>query len=131
INIRVGTLGNSTLTVTGVNGFAGTVHLTVPTSPATGLSCPLSTINIAGSGTSAMSCASSASRTLTVTVTGTRGSLSHSTTISISVIKAQPSITTSLSASSILTVGSVYDSAVLSNAFEAWGTFTYKYYPGS
>jgi hypothetical protein len=57
--------------------------------------------------------------------------LSHSIAVSISVGKASAAITTSLSASTITVGGSVSDSAVLTNAFEAGGTVTYEYFSGS
>jgi len=115
----------------GVNGFVGVVSLTATASPSTGLSCTLSPISVVGSGNSALSCPSSASGTFTVTIIGTSGSLSHSVTITISVDKATPSLTTTLSVSTILVGGSASDSAVLTNGFEAGGTVTYEYFTGS
>ena len=49
----------------------------------------------------------------------------------LTVNKASPTITTSLSASSINAGGSVHDSATMSSFYQAGGTATYSYYSGS
>src|SRR3989454_1891469 len=74
--------GTSSIIVTAVNGFAGTVSLTDTVSA--GLTCSMSpsavTLN-GGTATATIFCSSSVCATYTVTITGTSGSLSHSTTV--------------------------------------------------
>jgi len=76
-----------TTTVTALNGFAGTVSLSVSGLPggATGSFSPAS---VAGSGTSTFSVSTSSTTsagTYTLTITGTSGSLTHSTTVTLVV----------------------------------------------
>ncbi len=74
----------SLITVTPLNGFAGTVSLSEVTSP-TGLSCTLSSSSIiGGSGSSTLSCSGPAG-SYTSTVTGNSGSLSHSVLIPVTL----------------------------------------------
>src|SRR3989454_2643404 len=71
--------GAFTVIVTGKNGFTGIVSLT-DTIP-TGLSCnTISPNTITSSGTATVSCTATVAGNYTLTVTGTSGSLSHSTT---------------------------------------------------
>src|SRR5207249_11682974 len=59
--VSSGSTGPSTISVSGFNGFTGTVSLTTTVSPSTGLTCTLSPTSIAlgsiTSGTSTLSCA--------------------------------------------------------------------------
>jgi len=81
-----GNTGSFTTTVTGKNGFTSTVNLTTSISSATGLSVSCSpTSIIGGSGSSTCNLVSSARGNYTVTLTGTSGSLSHFTTVTVSV----------------------------------------------
>jgi hypothetical protein len=74
-------IGNSTITVAPQSGFTGTVSLAVTTN-STNLSCALSPTTISGgSGSSLLSCASNFPAKYLATVTGTSGSLSHSTDV--------------------------------------------------
>ena len=85
MTVSAGATGTSTVTVSGVNGFTGTVALAATVSPATGLTCSLSPSSVTGSGTSTLSCTGSTAGAYTVTVTGTSGSLSRSTTVTYNV----------------------------------------------
>lgn len=79
--IQNGANFNSQIQVGSLNGFTGNVDLTVLTN-STSFSCSLSPKTIAGgSGYSYLSCNSSSSGTYLATVTGTSGTLSHSTTV--------------------------------------------------
>ena len=72
---------NSQIKISSLNGFIGTVDLSSTTN-STNFSCTLSPKSISGgSGNSYLSCNSSASGTYLATVTGTSGTLSHSTTV--------------------------------------------------
>src|SRR5881409_2652707 len=81
--LNTGITGTSTITITGLNGFIGTVTLT--TAPSTGLSVALSTGTIQGSGTSILTVSSRAAGSYTVLVKGTSGSLTKTTTVTVSV----------------------------------------------
>ena len=80
-----GVAGVSIITVSSLNGFAGTVTLAVVTN-STSLSCGLSLASISGVlGTSNLSCTSSMAGNYLATVTGTRGILSLSATVAYHV----------------------------------------------
>ena len=86
VTVFAGQAGNSTITISRINGFTGTITLTDSVSPATGLTCTLTPAAItAGSGTSKLSC-SGTTNSYVVTVTGTSGSTGpHSTTVRYTV----------------------------------------------
>ena len=88
---RLGSV-STTITVTSLNGFSGTVTLSA--NPPTGVSASFSPTSITlspnGSGTSTLTFTGSSgdSRgTFTVTVTGTSGSITHTTTITLTITK--------------------------------------------
>jgi hypothetical protein len=83
ITIPLNTPGTSTITVTALNGFTGTVFLTTSSTP--GLGANVNPHNVTGSGTSTLTVSSANSGNYNATVTGTSGSLSHSTIVSVSV----------------------------------------------
>src|SRR5467141_3073944 len=91
LSTNSGSTATSTITLTSLNSFAGTVALSSTSSPA-GPSMSLSpasvTLSSGGTGSSTLSVSSSNPGTYTVTVTGTSGSLSHSTTVTVSVSSA-------------------------------------------
>src|SRR5438132_3045957 len=82
--VNAGTSATSTITVTAINGFTGTVSLTdtIPTNLTCGAISPASITN---SGTATVSCSSTVAATYTLTITGTSGTLSHSTTATFTV----------------------------------------------
>jgi len=82
--VEIGNSGTSTVTLTSVNGFAGVVHLASSVSPA-GLTCILSPTSVTGSGASTLRCTSATPGIFAVNVTGTSGTLSHSTTVTVIV----------------------------------------------
>jgi hypothetical protein len=85
LNVTRGNTGRYTVTIGAVNGFTGTVSLSVAGLPSR-VTASFSPTSIAGSGTSTLSVQVSrnASRgTRSLTITGTSGSLSHSTTANL------------------------------------------------
>src|SRR2546427_10737642 len=86
VTVLAGAVGSSTINVTSVNGFTGTVALTNSTSPSSGLSCSFSatSISLGTSGTTTLSCRGIA-RTFTITVTGISDSLSRVATVTFTV----------------------------------------------
>lgn len=88
VSVTTGAPGTSTITVSPLNGFTGTVTLAV-TANSTNLSCTLSSASISGaSGTSTLSCSSNVPGNYLATVTGTSGALSHSATVNYRVTSA-------------------------------------------
>jgi hypothetical protein len=83
IPVLIGTAASSTVTVSSVNGFSGTVGLTISTGSG---QCGLSPTSIAVtvSGTSTLSCLFSSIGNYTVTLTGTNGPASHTILLSFS-----------------------------------------------
>src|SRR2546430_835556 len=108
--VRIGQTTNSTITVTSVNGFTGIVSLT-ETAPA-GLTCgAISPSNITGSGIATVSCNASIAANYTLALTGTSGSLTHSTTamfrfndFSVAALPTSITVNVGTSASSTLSV---------------------------
>lgn len=87
--VKPGQSTTYTATVTAINGFSGTVGLTVSGCPAN-TTCTLNptSLNVPPAGNStltAQTTASTAPGTYTLTVTGTSGSLTHSTTVTLVV----------------------------------------------
>ena len=89
LTIPAGTSAGSTITVSSLNGFSGTVSLATftsdPSVTAT-LSLPSVVLTSGGSSSSALSISATTGGTYTATVTGTSGSLTHSTTLTVTVI---------------------------------------------
>jgi len=78
VTIHAGTQITSMVNVTALNGFGGTVSLSV--TPSSGLIARISPTNITGSGTATVTMSAATNGTYTVTVTGTSGTLKHSVT---------------------------------------------------
>lgn len=77
--------GSTTITITGVNSFNGTVSLSVSGLPR-GVSASFSPSSVTGSGSSKLTITSSKKPqigTFTLTIKGTSGSLNHSTTVQL------------------------------------------------
>src|SRR5207253_945164 len=85
VAVNASVSGTSSVTVAPLNGFTGTVTLAVTTN-STSLSCALSSSTItSGSGSATLSCTDSTAANYLATVTGTSGSLSHSTSVTYHV----------------------------------------------
>src|SRR5207253_1152140 len=79
VTVNAGTSGTSTVTVTALNKFSGTVTFTytIPSGLVCGSITPGSVI---GSGTATVSCSAAVAANYTLTITGTDGSLVHTAT---------------------------------------------------
>ncbi|HEV2989637.1 MAG TPA: glycoside hydrolase family 6 protein [Candidatus Angelobacter sp.] len=90
-----GAAASSTITVTPLSGFTGSVTLSVGATPS-GVTASLSgnTVTFSASSTAVAG-------TSTVTITGTSGSLTHTTTISVTVVRNTPDFSLSGSAVSV------------------------------
>jgi len=87
ITVTRGTTGHSTVTIGAVNGFTGTVSLSV-SGQGSRVTATFNPSSVTGSGTSTLSVhvSSRATRgTRTLTITGTSGSLRHSATLILSI----------------------------------------------
>jgi len=74
-----------TITITGFNGFSGTVTLT--DNPPAGLACgSITPGSVTGSGTATLSCSASTSGNYTLTVAGSTGTLTHATVVTVQVV---------------------------------------------
>lgn len=116
VNTTPGIAGNSTITATPINGFNGAIiALGITVSPSSGLSCSTIPATITGgSGTSTLSC-TGVGGSYAVTITGTSGSVTESTTLAVNVadftLAASPSSLTLQvgppAGTSMITVGSL------------------------
>ncbi|HVH16111.1 MAG TPA: hypothetical protein VNA15_10400 [Candidatus Angelobacter sp.] len=138
ITVVANSIANDNLRVAALNGFTGTVSFIRVASPFGGVSyycSPVSLDSTTTSATSTCTFSSSTPGTYTAVVNGTGGSpaVSHKVTYTVTVIKASPTISTTLSATTITAGGSVTDSATLTSTdpFTAGGTVTYQYFTGS
>ena len=84
VSFAPGLSATSTISLQATGGFSGTVTLTAASAPA-GVTPSCAPSNISGSQTSTCTFASSTPGSYTVTVTGTNGSLVHTTSISVTV----------------------------------------------
>ncbi len=88
LSFQAGSSSTSTITLTSLNNFIGTVNLTAsvsPSGPSASLNPTSVTLSTGGSASSLLTVSSSTAGSYTVAVTGTSGSLSHSTAILVSV----------------------------------------------
>src|SRR5207244_666938 len=115
VKLLPGAAATSTITLAGIQQYAGTVSLSVASSPSTGLTCTLSPTTVtlsasSASGQSTLSCSGSTGF-YSVTVTGTSSGLTHTTSLTFSIqdyaIAANPTTMTAItgtSGSSTITV---------------------------
>jgi len=138
ISVTANSLGSDKLRVDAIYGFTGTVSFLRVGSPFGGVSYDCSSVTLSSTTTSANSTCTFSSNTpgtYTAVVNGTGGtpSVSHQVTYTVIVVKNNPSIHTTLSASTITVGGSVTDSATLTgtDTLTASGTVTYEFFTGS
>lgn len=87
LTVRRGTSGNYTVTITAVNGFTGTVSLSV-SGQGSRVTPTFNPTSVTGSGTSTLTVRVSSRATTgnrTLTITGTSGSLTHSTNVTLTI----------------------------------------------
>jgi cellulose 1,4-beta-cellobiosidase len=99
-----GTAASSTITVTPLSGFTGSVALAASGLP-TGVTASFSPTSTTGTSTVSFTASGTATvGTATVTITGTSSSLAHTTTIALKVISNQPSFTLAASPATLSVV---------------------------
>ena len=130
LSIPAGSTSTSTITLTSLNNFQGTITLSATGSPA-GLNLTLNPSTVSpsyrGTGTSTLSVGSSNPGNYTVTITGTSGSLSHQTTVTVSIGTAKTgdfSITASPSSMTLSTDSSARSTISLQSLNGFTGTIT-------
>jgi hypothetical protein len=137
ITVVANSIASDNLRVDALNGFTGTVSfIRVAFFGGVSYDCtPVTLTSTATSGTSICNFSSSTPGTYSAIVNGTGGSpaVSHKITYTVTVIKASPTISTTLSASTITAGDSVTDSATLTGTdlLTASGTVTYQFFTGS
>ena len=128
-SISVGTSGSSTITVTSINGFAGTVSLSASVSPTTGLSISLAptSVVLGTSGTSTLSFTALSPGSYSVTVSGSSNGVTHSVIVTVNVGKAPTSTSVSCVPSSIEVGGATTSTctATVSGGYSPTGTVSF------
>src|SRR2546426_4254958 len=128
------------ITLIGSGRYSGTVNLATAVTPSGPTASPGSpslklkaTTTSDGTNSTILTVnAGMVSGTYTINITATSGLLSHSTIVTLTVTKANPTITTALSSSTVSAGGSVGDSALLAGATStAGGTVTYRIFSGT
>ncbi|MBU6409051.1 MAG: heparin lyase I family protein, partial [Verrucomicrobia bacterium] len=136
LTITQGNNGTSTITVNPINGYSGTVSLSVSGLPS-GVTASFNPASTTSSSTLTLTASSTATTgTATVTITGTDGTLTHTTTISLTVNPASglPAGWTDADIGSVGLAGSASYSGgtftVSGSGSDIWGTvdaFNYAY----
>jgi hypothetical protein len=116
VSVAVSTNGMSTINLSSLVSFAGTVTLTLqlPTSVTGSLSSSTVTLVKGGTGSSVLTVNAAVAGSFLVNVTGASGSLSH--TIIITVVAAVPNFTLQSSSTSVSVVAGVQGTALLTLA---------------
>ncbi len=115
LTVFKGSPQTSTITLSSLNGFAGTVSLTTSASPS-GITASVNptsvTLSPGGTGTSSLTLSSTTIGTYTITITGTTASLSHAAIINVQVVSSPDFSVTASPATVTFPVGSTGSSTV-------------------
>src|SRR5437773_554083 len=84
LTINSGSSGSSTITITSVNGFSGTISLA--SSPSSSSTLSSSAVNVPAGGKGSVMLTVTPAGSTTYTITGTAGSISHSVNVAVTVI---------------------------------------------
>src|SRR5436309_3315188 len=129
VDVNVNSAGTSLISISPLNGFTGAVAVTSGNA-----ACSFTPASVSGgSGTSTLSCTFSSTGSVTVTITGTSGSLPHATTVAFTVqdftISANPtsvSVNVNQAGASTITIAAVsgFSSPVTLSSDNAVSTLT-------
>ncbi len=119
MGLNIGAAASSTISVASVNGFAGTVNLATIVSPSS-VTCSLTptSVDLANSASSTLTCSGSNAGTYTVTVMGTSGSLTETTSVTIVAVSSpQQAVNLAYFAVAIFAAGSGLATAMVLKRF--------------
>src|SRR5436309_2318590 len=105
ISLNINDTGVSTITVEALNGFGGNV--TIDSNSSSGLLTTLSSNSVIGPGNFSLGVSSEAAGTYTVVITGTSGSLTRTSTVTVQVEKHVPPDLAAPSAETVSQLGTI------------------------
>ena len=105
ISLNINDTGVSTITVEALNGFGGNV--TIDSNSSSGLLTTLSSNSVIGPGNFSLGVSSGAVGTYTVVITGTSGSLTRTSTVTVQVGKHVPPVLAAPSAETVSQLGTI------------------------
>src|SRR5438094_2618524 len=105
ISLNINDTGVSTITVEALNGFGGNV--TIDSNSSSGLLTTLSSNSVIGPGNFSLGVSSEAAGTYTVVITGTSGSLTRTSTVTVQVGKHVPPVLAAPSAETVSQLGTI------------------------
>ncbi|HXS13385.1 MAG TPA: S8 family serine peptidase, partial [Acidobacteriaceae bacterium] len=128
VTVTQGGSGNSTISISGIDGFSSAVALSASNTPA-GVTVGFNPASISGSQTSTATftvASSVPAGTYSITITGTGGSLQHSTTVNLTVSGAQSSYSISASPTSLTVTRGSSDSSTITLSGTVTGAVTFS-----
>ena len=128
VTVTQGSSGNSTISISGIDGFSSAVALSASNTPA-GVTVGFNPASISGSQTSTATftvASSVPAGTYSITITGTGGSLQHSTTVNLTVSGTQSSYSISASPTSLTVTRGSSDSSTITLSGTVTGAVTFS-----
>ena len=128
VTVTQGGSGNSTISISGIDGFSSAVALSASNTPA-GVTVGFNPASISGSQTSTATftvASSVPAGTYSITITGTGGSLQHSTTVNLTVSGTQSSYSISASPTSLTVTRGSSDSSTITLSGTVTGAVTFS-----